>query len=172
MKKITVKDLQKLSGAEILNKDLFKKRSVAGVSTDSRTVGKDEIFFALKGEKFDAHNFVDEVLKRDVSAVVVEKIWAKQNNFQTQVLPCLCVIVSDTTVAFGELARIYRRKFDIPVIAIAGSNGKTTTKEMVTVVLKEKYSVLSTEGNLNFKSEISNYGLLYSIVYMNNLFFS
>ncbi|MFZ4619839.1 MAG: UDP-N-acetylmuramoyl-tripeptide--D-alanyl-D-alanine ligase [Bacteroidota bacterium] len=149
MKKITAKDLKGISGAELVNADLLKRRSISGVSTDSRAVKKDDLFFALKGEKFDAHEFIDSVVKAEAAAVVVHKEWAEKNGAYLRTFPCVFVVVNDSTVAFGELARIYRRKFDIPVIAIAGSNGKTTTKELVSAVLRKKYNVLSTEGNLN-----------------------
>ncbi|MBP6672795.1 MAG: UDP-N-acetylmuramoyl-tripeptide--D-alanyl-D-alanine ligase, partial [Bacteroidetes bacterium] len=149
MKKITVKDLKGLTGADVVNADVLKRRAIAGVSTDSRAVKKDDLFFALKGEKFDAHDFIDAVVKAEAAAIVVHKEWADRNNAYLRSFPCIFVIVDDSTKAFGELARIYRRKFDIPVIAIAGSNGKTTTKEMVSAVLRSKYNVLSTEGNLN-----------------------
>ena len=149
MKKITVKDLQKLTDAEIINKDLLKRKRIAGVATDSRAVNQDELFFAIKGEKYDAHDFIHDVIRAGVAAVVVQREWAQKNEIHFKPLSYTVVIVPDTTVAFGELARIYRRKFDIPVIAIGGSNGKTTTKEMVSAVLKTKYDVLQTEGNLN-----------------------
>ncbi len=149
MKKITQKDLQKLTGAELINKEILKRKKISGVSTDSRSVRKDDLFFALKGERFDAHEFIDSAVKADAAAIVVHREWANKNDIYFRTFPCAFVIVSDTTVAFGELARIYRRKFDIPVIAIGGSNGKTTTKEMVNAVLRTKYDVLSTEGNLN-----------------------
>ncbi len=149
MKKITASDLKKLTGVELVNQDLLKRRAISGVSTDSRAVKKNDLFFALKGEKFDAHDFIDSVLKSEAVAIVVHRKWALKNDKYFRTFPCLFVIVDDTTVAFGELARIYRRKFDIPVIAIGGSNGKTTTKEMVNAVLRTKYEVLSTEGNLN-----------------------
>ncbi|MEW5798902.1 MAG: UDP-N-acetylmuramoyl-tripeptide--D-alanyl-D-alanine ligase [Bacteroidota bacterium] len=149
MKKITVKDLQKLTGAQIINKDLLKRRRIAGVATDSRAVKKDDLFFALKGEKFDAHDFIDDVVRNEAAAIVVHREWSVKHDLYFRTFPCACIIVPDTTIAFGELARTYRRKFDIPVIAIGGSNGKTTTKEMITAVLKSKYDVLHTEGNLN-----------------------
>jgi UDP-N-acetylmuramoyl-tripeptide--D-alanyl-D-alanine ligase len=149
MKKITVKDLKGLTGADIVNADVLKRRAISGVSTDSRAVKKDDLFFALKGEKFDAHDFIDSVVKAEAAAVVVHRDWAEKNSSYFRTFPCVFVIVDDSTKAFGELARIYRRKFDIPVIAIAGSNGKTTTKEMVSAVLRTRYNVLSTEGNLN-----------------------
>jgi UDP-N-acetylmuramoyl-tripeptide--D-alanyl-D-alanine ligase len=149
MKKIAAKEIQKITEAEIINKDLLKRRRISGVSTDSRTATRNDLFFAIKGEKFDAHQFIDDVVRRDVAAVVVHREWADRNDLYFRTFPCAFVVVPDTTIAFGELARIYRRKFDIPVIAVAGSNGKTTTKEMVTAVLRMKYDVLATEGNLN-----------------------
>jgi UDP-N-acetylmuramoyl-tripeptide--D-alanyl-D-alanine ligase len=149
MKKITVKDLQKLTGVELVNTESLKRRPIAGVCTDSRAVKAGDLFVALKGEKFDAHAFLDAVVTAEPSAVIVHREWARQNDMYFRTFPCLFAIVDDTTAAFGELARIYRRKFDIPVIAIGGSNGKTTTKEMVTSVLRTKYHTLSTEGNLN-----------------------
>jgi UDP-N-acetylmuramoyl-tripeptide--D-alanyl-D-alanine ligase len=149
MKKITVSDLKKLTGVELINQGLLKRRAISGVSTDSRAVKKNNLFFALKGENFDAHDFIDSVAKAEAAAIVVHREWAQKNEQYFRTFPCLFIIVNDSTVAFGELARIYRRKFDIPVIAIGGSNGKTTTKEMVNAILRTKYEVLSTEGNLN-----------------------
>lgn len=149
MKKITAKDLQKLSGSEVINKDLLKQRRITGVSTDSRVAKQGDLFFALKGEKYDAHDFIDDVVRKKVAAIVVQREWAEQHDVYFRTFPCTFIIVPNTTIAFGELARLYRRKFEIPVIAIGGSNGKTTTKEMITAVLSMKYSVLRTEGNLN-----------------------
>ncbi|MFA6456298.1 MAG: UDP-N-acetylmuramoyl-tripeptide--D-alanyl-D-alanine ligase [Bacteroidota bacterium] len=149
MKKITAKDLQHLTDAELINKELLKRRPISGISTDSRAVAKGDLFFALKGENFDAHNFIDTVVKAEAAAIVVHREWAQKNDLYFRTFPCAFIIVNDTTVAFGELARIYRRKFELPIIAIGGSNGKTTTKEMVTAVLRMKYNVLNTQGNLN-----------------------
>lgn len=149
MKKITAKDLQKLTGSEIINKDLLKRRTIAGVSTDSRITKRDDLFFALKGEKYDAHDFIDDVVRKNAAAIVVQREWAEHHDVYFRTFPCAFIVVPNTTVAFGELARIYRQKFEIPVIAIGGSNGKTTTKEMISAVLSMKYSVLHTEGNLN-----------------------
>jgi len=149
MKKITAKDLQKLTNVKLVNKELLKRHPISGVSTDSRVVKTGDLFFALKGEKYDAHEFIDAVVKADPAGIVVHRSWAEMNDRYFRTFPCLFVVSNDTTTTFGELARVYRQKFDIPVIAIGGSNGKTTTKEMVTAVLRTKYNVLSTEGNLN-----------------------
>lgn len=149
MKRITASDLKKLTGAELVNAESLKRRPVSGICTDSRAVRPGDLFIALKGESFDAHDFLDTVVKADPAAVMVHRSWIESHAQYLRTFPCLFVVVPDTTAAFGELARVYRRKFDIPVIAVGGSNGKTTTKELVTAVLGAKYNVLSTEGNLN-----------------------
>ncbi len=149
MKKITASDLKTLTGVELVNQALLKRKAISGVSTDSRSVKKNDLFFALKGETFDAHDFIDSVVTAEAAVIVVQREWTQKHELYFRTLPCVFVVVDDTTIAFGELARTYRRKFDIPVIAIGGSNGKTTTKEMINTVLRTKYEVLSTEGNLN-----------------------
>jgi UDP-N-acetylmuramoyl-tripeptide--D-alanyl-D-alanine ligase len=149
MKRITQTDLKKLTGAMLVNGGSLQRRPVTGVSTDSRAVKAGDLFFALKGENFDAHQFIDTVVKAEPAAVVVHRSWAEKNEQYFRTFPCAFVVVEDTTASYGQLAAVYRKKFDIPVIAIAGSNGKTTTKEMVTAVLRMKYDVLCTEGNLN-----------------------
>ncbi len=149
MKKIGIKDLRSLTNADVINAELLKRRKISGVSTDSRTVKSDDLFFALKGEMFDAHNYIDDVVKANASVIVVERSWSENNRAYFRSFPCTFVLVDNTTAALGECARAYRRKFDIPVIAVAGSNGKTTTKELIASVLRTKYDVLSTEGNLN-----------------------
>lgn len=149
MKRITASDLRKVTGATLEGADALRRRPITGVATDSRAVKAGDLFVALKGENFDAHSFIDAVLQASPAAVMVHRTWAVTHEQYLRTFPCTFVVVDDTTAAFGELGRIYRRKFDIPVIAIAGSNGKTTTKEMVTAVLRKKYRVLATEGNLN-----------------------
>ncbi|KAB2923823.1 MAG: UDP-N-acetylmuramoyl-tripeptide--D-alanyl-D-alanine ligase [Bacteroidetes bacterium] len=149
MKTITATDLKKLTGAAVTNGDALKRRKLQRVCTDSRSVRAGDLFVALKGETFDAHTFLDAVLAAEPSALLVHHGWARENAGRLASLPCAVCAVPDTTAAFGELARTYRRKFGIPVIAVGGSNGKTTTKEMVTAVLRTRFEVLATEGNLN-----------------------
>ncbi len=144
---ITIEDIRGLKGAEFLN---LKFRSAAKVSTDSRTVARGEVFFALRGEKFDGHDFVPTAVKKGASCAVVDRKWYRKAVRTRQSISGFpLVVVDDTTHALGHLARIYRQKFDIPVIAVGGSNGKTTTKEMVAKVLSRKYKVLKTAGNRN-----------------------
>lgn len=142
--KLSPGELQHISNIEFRNVEKLRGESVNGVSTDSRTVQEGELFVALRGESFDGHRFLADAFAQGCVAAVVE---SSANVDAVKTMPLL--IVENTTRALGELARYYRLKFDIPVIAIGGSNGKTTTKEMVTKVLGATYSVLSTEGNLN-----------------------
>ena len=146
---LTLKDLEKLTSVKIVNRQWAKGKKISGVSTDSRTVESGNIFFALRGEKFDGHQFMPDIAARGVFAVIVDSDWTKNNPDLIAKLKNCAAIVPDTTKALGELAALYRKKFSIPVVAVGGSNGKTTTKEMISAVLKTKYSVLSTEGNLN-----------------------
>jgi len=122
---------------------------VTGASTDSRNVKQGDVFLAIRGEKFDGHNFVTTAVQSGVSAVVVDRRWAEANPAMMVSLNVPKLIVENTVLALGELARLHRRKWKIPVLAVAGSNGKTTTKEMIKQVLAEKFKVLATEGNLN-----------------------
>lgn len=120
---------------------LYKEHPV--VTTDSRDCPEGSIFLALKGESFDGNKFAAKALEQGCSYAVVD---------DPAVVPegdARYVLVADTLVAFKELARAHRREFTIPVIGITGTNGKTTTKELVSTVLAEKYRVMHTEGNFN-----------------------
>jgi UDP-N-acetylmuramoyl-tripeptide--D-alanyl-D-alanine ligase len=147
--KLSVADLTRLHSVTIINAGAIKKKAITGVSTDSRTIKPGNLFFALRGEKFDGHQFVEDVSDRGALAVVVDARWIRENPERVKRLKNAAVVVPDTTRAFGELAHQYRNKFSIPFLVVGGSNGKTTTKEMISAVLKRKYAVLSTEGNLN-----------------------
>lgn len=142
---ITLEDIFK-TGFEYLQNYYYWSK-VTGVSTDSRTVRKGDAFFALKGDKFDGHKFLNEVFKKGAALAVVDEVWYKKNRDSFKDDPLL--VVKDTSKAFGKYALNHRSKFDIPIIAVAGSNGKTTTKDMIAAVLSQKYNVLKTEGNLN-----------------------
>lgn len=123
--------------------------TATGVSTDSRSVGKGDLFVAIRGEKFDGHDFVSMAVERGAAGVIVDARWAAANGPMMARLHVPRVVVDDTVHALGGLARLVRRRFKIPVIAVGGSNGKTTTKEMMKAVLSQKWRVLATEGNLN-----------------------
>ncbi len=112
------------------------------VSTDTRSIPAGALFVALKGERFDAHAFLNEAKAKGALAAVVRK--------GTPTVSGLALFeVDDTLRALGALAAFHRRRFAIPVAAVAGSNGKTTTKEMLASILRARGPALATEGNLN-----------------------
>lgn len=117
-----------------------------GVSTDSRAVAQGELFVALRGERFDGHDFVAAAAARGVGIFLVDDAW-----FAAHPLPAgsSAVVVPDTLRALGDLAGWHRRRFKITVVAVTGSNGKTTTKEMLARILTQTGPGLKTEGNLN-----------------------
>jgi UDP-N-acetylmuramoyl-tripeptide--D-alanyl-D-alanine ligase len=102
------------------------------------------LFIGLPGDRFDGHDFVLEVIKKQVGAVMIEE---NKSNLPTG--NCPTIIVDSTRKALGRLAAVYRQDFRLPIVAIAGSNGKTTTKELVASVLKEKFPTLSSEASFN-----------------------
>jgi UDP-N-acetylmuramoyl-tripeptide--D-alanyl-D-alanine ligase len=112
----------------------------SGVSTDSRSVQRDELFVALKGERFDGHDYLDEAASRGAVGVMVSRpvdIALGQ------------LVVDDTRLGLGRLAAAWRADLQIPVIAVTGSNGKTTVKEMIASIMAGRGEVLATHGNLN-----------------------
>lgn len=118
--------------------------TVEGVSTDTRAIAKGALFIALAGERFDAHDFLEQAMAAGAGALLV----ADAGKLPAGVS---AVVVDDTRLALGRLAAAWRREFTLPVIAVTGSNGKTTTKEMIAAILKAAHgaAVLSTRGNLN-----------------------
>lgn len=114
---------------------------IEGISTDSRTLQKDELFVALSGEKFDGHDFFDQVLEKGGMGAVVSHAVDVD-------LPVI-IEVNNTLRAYGDIANVYRKKFDIPIVAITGSNGKTTTKNMTASILSQRFYVLSPEKSFN-----------------------
>jgi UDP-N-acetylmuramoyl-tripeptide--D-alanyl-D-alanine ligase len=117
---------------------------VKNVCTDSRQAKTGDLFFAIHGEKFDGHEFLDEVAAKGVSAVVVEK-----RKIPAPLLYCAVLVVDDARVALGKLAATYRQQFDLPIVCVGGSNGKTTVKELIASVLRQKFSTLWSEASFN-----------------------
>lgn len=142
-------DILKVRHLKAIDFDVRSRLSVTGVSIDSRTVRRGDLFVALKGERVDGHDFITKAVSAGAAAILLERRWAQANEALLLSLPVPRIIVENSVKGLGELARIYRGIFTIPVLAVAGSNGKTTTKDMIAGVLSAKYNVLATEGNLN-----------------------
>lgn len=136
--------LEALPGATFHGTDPARVR-IRAFSTDSRSIREGEAFLALSGENFDGHAFLDAAAKRGASLAIVARKWLESGRGHS--LPL--VVVEDPLRAYGRIATHHRRGFPYLVLAVAGSNGKTTTKELVSSVLSARYSVLRTEGNLN-----------------------
>jgi len=113
------------------------------ITTDSRNCPKDSIFLALKGDRFDGNQYAQVALQQGCAYVIVDDPSVVDHTSDQFIL------VDDCLQTYKLLAREHRRQFNIPVIAITGTNGKTTTKELIKAVLSEKYNVLATEGNFN-----------------------
>ncbi|MBI5902354.1 MAG: UDP-N-acetylmuramoyl-tripeptide--D-alanyl-D-alanine ligase [Deltaproteobacteria bacterium] len=137
---LTVNEIVRATGGTL--RDGEAAPMVSGISTDSRRVREREAFFALKGPNFDGHGFVRDVLAKGASCVVVERGFTPP--------PDACAVaVGDTLKALGDLASYWRGLHDIPVIAVSGSAGKTTTKDMIASILSVSRPVLKTAGNFN-----------------------
>lgn len=144
---LRIEDLLKVTHNDNLNIDKLKTRKFKGVSIDSRAIKKNEIFFAIKGDKTDGHKFIRDVFEKGVEAAVVNRSWYSKN--KNKYPDKAFITVDDTTSALGEFAKIHKKNFNLPVLCIAGSNGKTTTKDLIATVLSQKFNVLKTEGNFN-----------------------
>jgi len=136
---LSVHDILKATSGELLCRG--SDSQIKGVSIDSRNLAPGDLFIAIKGGKFDGHDFIHEALKKKAAAIVCSRRILIKN---TPIIK-----VKDTTKALGQIANYYRKNFDIPVIAVTGSNGKTTTKDMIAWILSAKLSVLKNKGTKN-----------------------
>ncbi|MBQ5609806.1 MAG: UDP-N-acetylmuramoyl-tripeptide--D-alanyl-D-alanine ligase [Rikenellaceae bacterium] len=125
--------------------DIF--RDSTGVTTDSRAISEGALFIALRGASFDGNRFVVDALNKGAAYAVVDDATVIEQ--APEELAERLFLVEDTLCALQDLAREHREVLGIPILAVAGSNGKTTTKELVSRVLAEKYEVYATRGNLN-----------------------
>ena len=132
------------------------KQSLSGISTDSRTMKKDNIFFCLSGDNFDGNDYAEDAINKGASLCVIDnpEYSKKSEKF---------LLVEDSLGTLQELAKYHRDKLNIPIVGITGSNGKTTTKNLLEVALSVKYNVYATEGNFN-----NHIGVPLSILKINN----
>ncbi|HSL90425.1 MAG TPA: UDP-N-acetylmuramoyl-tripeptide--D-alanyl-D-alanine ligase, partial [Ignavibacteriaceae bacterium] len=145
MKQITlsIKDIFEIPGAVIYNPDDFI--DVTSVSIDSRMLKKNSLFIAIKGEKFDGHNFINTAVKKGSAAIMINKNYLKSIDD----IDIPVITVPDTIKALGDVAKIWRSKLNAKVIGLTGSSGKTTTKEIIAKMLAGKYKVNKTAANNN-----------------------
>ena len=145
MKRVTlnIEDLFEIPEATIYNPDDIGL--IRNVTIDSREIKKGSLFIAIKGERFDGHSFARKAVKKGAAVLMINK--NKLNEFYDIDLPI--ITVRNTTKALGDLAKLWRRKLNTRVVGITGSNGKTSTKDMLATLLTEKYSVNKTESNNN-----------------------
>lgn len=141
---LNLKQMAALLGAEPVGTPRAPRRRV-DIAIDSRAIEPGRVFWALRGDNFDGHDFVEQSFQKGGEAAVVEKEWLDRNGKPARVY----VPVGDTQEALTALARGYAERFRIPKIAVTGSNGKTTTKDMIAAVLRRSGKVLATEGNFN-----------------------
>lgn len=134
----------------------WSKRRIRQISTDSRSMRRGDLFVALRGDRFDGHDFVPAVLAKGAVGAIVHDEYrlpteaAAVRRKNSQSAPVLFG-ARDPLFAYQQLATHHRSRFDIPVVAVSGSNGKTTTKDMVASVLAQRWRTLKTEGNFNNK---------------------
>ena len=127
--------------ADVLNARLVGSDALfTGVSTDTRSLDQGDLFVALRGPNFDGHHFLANAMDAGAVGALLD---------HSLTTPIPYIEVANTTKALGQLATFWRNQFDIPVVAVTGSNGKTTVKEMLASILTEKGAGCSTQGSLN-----------------------
>lgn len=141
--KINLNDLFNLQSAVIYNPDKF--HSSSHITIDSRTVKSGSIFIAIKGSNFDGHDFVKEAVMKGASTVIINK--KMLHRFDS--VNCTIITVDDTIKTLGDIANTFRKKLNAKIISITGSNGKTSTKEILAHLLSQKYNVTKTVSNNN-----------------------
>jgi len=139
----TINEIALATGGRIIGRAAGE---VNAVSTDSRSVAPGQLYVPLRGERFDGHAFIQEVSEKGVTVILAEEQWLKGHSIPDSLS---CIAVKSTLRGLGDLAAEWRRRFEIQIIAVTGSNGKTTVKEMLGAILELTGPGLKTAGNLN-----------------------
>lgn len=140
MQTMTINEIKNAIKGKVYNRT--QEDPVTGISTDSRSISEGDLYIPIRGEKFDGHDFIKQAMQNGAIASLTEReedIEEYKN----------IILVKNTLGAFHDLALHYKQKFNIPFIAVTGSSGKTTTKDILTAVLKQRFKVLKTQGNYN-----------------------
>ncbi len=141
MERLNINDILNATGGKLISSG--EQTDTTYVSTDTRSVKQGDLFIALKGDSFDAHDFLDDAFSKGCSMVVVSKPDIKIPGHVT------AICVSDTLKALGDIAAFYRQRYHFQVVAITGSNGKTTTKDMIGTLLSGLHDITITSGTRN-----------------------
>ncbi len=141
MKKFTLAEIAAFCGGKYVGEEALKNTAITSVERDSRAVKDGSLFLAIKGERVDGHDFIEKCYDSGALCAICEK--APENPKKPYIL------VDSTLNAVKDIAKAYREKFDIPVVGVSGSVGKTSTKEMLYAVLSQKFKTHKTQGNLN-----------------------
>lgn len=139
-----VKEIVKITAGKLLSGDRGAEITPSRISTDTRNIGRGDFFLALKGVNCDGNDFVGEAFRKGAAGAIVSRAPAPQPGSKK-----IIIQVKDTTEALQKIAAYHRDSFDIPVICVTGSNGKTTAKDMISDILSVKYKVLKNEGTKN-----------------------
>lgn len=141
MKNLSLANIAAAAGGQYVGPAAMQSFEVTAIESDSRKVPKGGLFVAIKGERVDGHKFIDQVIANGAAAVLSEIDLGEK--------PFPYIRVGSSLQAVKDIAEFYLKQLHIPVIGIAGSVGKTSTKEMAYSVLRQKFNVLKTEGNFN-----------------------
>jgi UDP-N-acetylmuramoyl-tripeptide--D-alanyl-D-alanine ligase len=141
MEGLDISKILEVTGGSLIQGDLHRR--TPGISIDSRTLLSGELFIALRGSRFDGHDFIEEAVAKGASGAIVSRL-----SITSYQLPVL-IKVKDTLKALGQIAKAYRERFDIPFIGVTGSIGKTTTKEMIASMLARRFETLKSEASFN-----------------------
>lgn len=144
MKSLTIKEITHATGGEYTGKN--HEKQIRGVSTDSRATVAESLFVPIIGPNFDGHDFIGNAIEKGAAAALCNK--SKKEKLEGLLFDDI-IFVENTSTALLELASYYRSLFDIPFVAVTGSVGKTTTKEMIAEIFKTRYNVLKSRGNFN-----------------------
>ncbi|WP_337528105.1 Mur ligase family protein, partial [Zhenhengia sp.] len=140
--KLVLQDIIAAIGGRCLNPPSSGHNLITSIEIDSRKVGPNTLFVPLIGERFNAHDFIPDVAAKGALATLTEETTIRDENI-------IHIFVASTQKALLDLAAYYRSLFQIPVVAVTGSVGKTSTKDMIAAVLSAKFNVLKTQGNFN-----------------------
>lgn len=145
-KNLTVKEILEVTKGELICGAIEKE--VVSYSNDTRTIEKGDLYLGIRGEKFNGSNFYKEAIKKGAIGAIIQDIQIT-NKDREELKDKIIIKVNNVVEAIQEMAKAKRNKYDIPIVAITGSVGKTSTKDMVASIIEQKYNVLKTQGNLN-----------------------